>query len=132
MTEWRLEVEGTDAAGLAAELAALSALTLAVEARHQVMAPPAPPPGQRDVALTLAAAAVVLALPGALKDGIDLAERFRLKERLEGWLVAARSLVARHGGTVRLDTPDGARDLSALTADQCLDALIAIDRRRYY
>lgn len=57
--------------------------------------PPLRPPGTRDAALTVAIIALLVALPSGLKDGLDLAERLKLKPKFERLIAWARERHAR-------------------------------------
>ena len=84
-------------------------------------------PGTRGGATTLAIIALVLALPGTIKNTIDLAERMKLKtqlERLIAWAKERRARGARnpvitlppHGAPVPLDQAKPEQLLGALDA----------------
>ena len=89
--------------------------------------PPAKPPGTKDAALTVAIIALIVALPGALNDGLDLADRLKLTPKFERLIAWARERRARgqknpflalppHGTPVPLDQAKPAQLLDAVAA----------------
>lgn len=86
--------------------------------------------GQKDPATVIAAAALVLALPGAVKDGLDIAERIGLLDKLRELIGLARKEQAERGVTIRIETAAGLKDLTVTSEGEALDAVIRLDPKQ--
>jgi len=125
----RFEVNGPDARVAAARLAEILAEGFDCETR--VVAPSVGEVkecGQRGVDLGTAAAvtACILALPSAVQSTIDLAERFRLRERVERTIAAVKEQLQELDVEVSFVVAEhAARRLDEVRLDELLDVLIA-------
>ena len=118
MSELRLRIEGPGAETAAAEVGrAVEAELGAVPARTAVT----PRSGEGERADPVAVAALVLAIPGAVLQAMDLAERVRLREKLGRLLGRLRAL---GDGTVevRVETRGGLKGVGQATADDLIEA----------
>ena len=95
----RLCIEGPDAPAIEAKLAALIEDVYG-EAPGRVGAPSKPGPNGElervDAATVVGCALAVLALPGAVNNAIDLAERAKVKEKWDRFVSAVGQLRAGH------------------------------------
>ena len=110
-------------------MAGLLAREFGQAADRQVETAPRREGDRVDPATGLAIAALVLALPGAIKDGLDIAEKVGLLERLRRLIGAAQEQKREHGVTIRLDTGSGLKDITVMTEGEVLDALVVVRRK---
>jgi hypothetical protein len=92
----------------------------------------APPSDSRDLGLTLALIGIVIAVPGAIKDGLDLAERFKLGQRLKAVLERLRNAAAKiqiePGPLLFLPGGIAPLPLEEASPDQILQAIFSADK----
>jgi hypothetical protein len=119
MPALKLHVDGPDAEAVAAELEAFSQAQFGDKAKR-VQAGPQPQEGQRD-GLVLPLLALIVALPAAAVNTMTLADRIKLRERVQPLIALAGRLKAK-GTVVRLEAGGGQKDLASMTPDQVIDA----------
>lgn len=117
MSDLRLRVEGPNAETIAAEVAVAVEAELGTAPARTAVAPRS---GERERADPVAVAALVIAIPGAVLQAMDLAERVRLREKLERLLGRLRALGG--GAEVRVETPGGLKGVGQATADDLIEA----------
>ena len=93
--------------------------------------PPRSVSGTRDAATTIAIIAVMLSLPGSIKDAIDLAARLEIKpkfERLIAWAKARRTRRLKNP-SVALPPHGASVPLDQVKPEQLLDALVTLAQK---
>ena len=113
-----LHLEGQDTEAAMTELEALLAEQFGQTPRR-ITAPPQSGEDRRGMSLALIA--LLVALPGAAVNTMTLAERLKLKERIQPLIAFAKRLKAE-GTTIRLDAGGQLKDLAGMTDDQVIDA----------
>jgi hypothetical protein len=96
----------------------------------------APQPDRRlDPALAVALVSLVIAVPGAIKDGLDLAERFKLGQRLKALLArlqaAAAQIDIEPGPFLILPGGFAPFPLETASPDQILQAILYPDEGQH-
>jgi hypothetical protein len=89
--------------------------------------PPPPTPGTRDLALTVAIIALIVSLPGGIKDSLDLAEQLQLKAKFERLIARARERRAQRRRNPFIALPPQGKPvpLDQVKPEQLLEALAA-------
>lgn len=127
MADLRLHVVGPEAeAGAAADVLAELVEREFGRAPERRVEAGARREGERDLATGLAVLGVVLALPGAIKEGLDVAERLGLLERIRRLIGVAREEKRERGVVVRIETRDGLREIAVMGEGEVLDALVVV------
>lgn len=124
-SDLKFRIEGPDAERLAVELGELVESELGGRAERRPDAPP------RDAVVRgdpLAVAAVVLAIPGALLAGADLARRLELKEKVGRLTAWARERAGGHRVEV-IDADGRGRPLDETEAAEVIEIAVTIHAR---
>jgi len=113
-----LRLGGADPQATADALEAFCEKALGGGVRRSTAAPGGGPSTRTD---PVAVAALVLSIPAAALSAINLAERIGAREKARELIALARRLAKSDGATVLADTPEGPRDLAAMSEDALLE-----------
>jgi len=127
MSDLEFHLQGAQAATTAAALETFFAETFGAEA-HRESPPPHAIGGAEKAADPIAVATMVLSIPGALLATVDLAERLKLKQKVERLIALARREWREHGTRIWLRR----RNATPLALDEIEPAAIldAVEQAR--
>lgn len=114
----KLYFEGQDTDAATAEIETFLAEQFG-QVPRRVSSPPQNAEDRRGVSLALIA--LLVALPGSAVNTMTLAERLKLKERVQALIAHAKRLKAK-GTTIRVDVDGQLKELATMTDDHVIDA----------